>query len=38
VKCPYCPASIVVYDEEEEAAVKRDGCGLRGCPGRKQDG
>jgi len=35
VKCPLCPASVVVYTEEEEAAVKRNGCGVRGCPGRE---
>jgi hypothetical protein len=37
-ECPYCPASVVVHNAAEEAAVKRDGCGLRGCPGRKKDG
>ena len=35
VKCPKCPASVVVYTKEEEDAVKRNGCGLKGCPGRK---
>jgi len=35
VKCLKCPASVVVYTEEEEIAVKKNGCGLWGCPGRK---
>jgi len=34
VKCPYCTASVVVYAEEGEAAVKENGCGLKGCPGK----
>ena len=32
VKCPYCPATVVVYGKEEEQEVKALGCGLKGCP------
>jgi hypothetical protein len=27
---------VVVHTAEEEAIVKRDGCGIVGCPGRKK--